>query len=89
MNKEKYINKYHEEVEENRKKYIEECGNDIDFDSLCDIETVDAIVGYYIEQYKEDAFATWMENLKYTSKENYSQIDTEITNILKDVQNNE
>ncbi|MBZ9693367.1 hypothetical protein [Clostridium sp. M14] len=76
-----YIKNYHDEIEENRQIYIKEVGNDIEFDPFTNIESINGIVGYYLEQYKENALSVWLDNLKNSTKKFLT--DGAVTMILK------
>lgn len=77
-----YVNKYVERVEDGRLDYIKENDNDNNYDSMEYIDTVESIVGYYIDTYNSEALKTWLDNLQYGIGHN---TDEEVTRILTEL----
>lgn len=69
------------ESEKGRKEYIEEVGDDEKYDELGYIYTADAIAGYYISIYGDEALDIWLENLSLATCKH--DTDSGVTKILK------
>mgnify|MGYP001241812153 CR=1 FL=1 len=82
-NKSYYIGQFTRESEEGRQEYIEEVGNDKKYDELDYIYTADAIVGYYISVYGDEALDVWLKNLSLATHKH--DTDSEVTKILKQI----
>jgi hypothetical protein len=87
MNIKDYIKVYNDESENGLKEHIANGGKEVDYDGAGYIESEMAIVGYYLDTYKDKALSKWLENISYLKlKWGLDTPNKKVTEILKGLQ---
>lgn len=83
MDKQYYIDRFYQQMDEYYEEYPEARKNDYECNVTDAVDTVDSVVGYYIVFYGDNARETWVDNISNIEK--LTQLDLEVSKILDEL----